>query len=151
MAKRKTIETTPVSVQEQNKEVVRRFYAEVMGQGNLESLRELMHEDFVDHGETLFGSPQGRQTLEMGIGYMHSTFEDFNVFLEDMIADGDIVGVRGTMRCKNIGPFLGAKPMGNNLEWKGLAIFRIEDGKIKERWFNSDSMNIVIQMGVVKI
>ena len=151
MAKRRTQESAPVSLQEQNKEIVRRFYAEVMGHGNLDSLRELMHEDFVDHGETLFGSPQGRATLEMGIGYMHDLFEDFNVFLEDMIADGDIVGVRGTMRCKNTGAWLGAKASGNNLEWKGLAIFRIEDGKIKERWFNSDSMNIVIQMGVVQV
>ncbi len=151
MAKRRTQESTAVSVQEQNKEIVRRFYAEVMGAGDLEALHELMHEDFVDHGETLFGSPQGRNTLEMGIGYMHNLFEDFNVYLEDMIADGDIVGVRGTMRCKNTGSWLGSEPRGNNLEWKGLAIFRIEDGKIKERWFNSDSMNVVIQMGVVSI
>lgn len=140
-----------MSLQEQNKEIVRRFYAEVMGQGNLESLRELMHEDFVDHGESLFGSPQGRALLEQGIGYMHNLFQDFSVFLDDMIADGDLVGVRGTMRCKNTGEWLGVKPMGNNLEWKGMAIFRIENGKIKERWFNSDSLNIVVQMGAVKL
>ena len=151
MAKRRTQEATPVSVQEQNKEIVRRFYAEVMGSGDLEALHELMAEDFVDHGETLFGSPQGRATLEMGIGYMHTLFEDFSVYLEDIIAEGDIVGVRGTMRCKNIGPWLGTKPQGNNLEWKGLAIFRIEDGKIVERWFNSDSLNVVIQMGAVSL
>jgi predicted ester cyclase len=150
MAKRRTQEATAVSVQEQNKEIVRRFYAEVMGQGNMDSFHELVDARFVDHGETLFGSPN-RDELEMGIGYMHNLFQDFNVYLEDMIADGDIVGVRGTMRCKNIGPWLGTKPQGNNLEWKGLAIFRIEDGKIIERWFNSDSLNIVIQMGVVSL
>jgi predicted ester cyclase len=140
-----------MSVQEQNKEVVRRFYAEVMGKGNTAVLDELMHEDFSDHGESLFGSPQGRDMLKTGVGYMHNLFEDFNVFIEDMVADGDLVAVRGTMRCKNTGEWLGVKPMGNNLEWKGMAIFRLEDGKIKERWFNSDSLNIVIQMGVVKI
>jgi predicted SnoaL-like aldol condensation-catalyzing enzyme len=96
MAKRRTQESSPVSVQEQNKEIVRRFYAEVMGAGNMNSFRELVDPGFVDHGETLFGSPN-RDELEMGIG------------------------------------------------------FRIEDGKIKERWFNSDSMNVVIQMGVVQI
>jgi predicted ester cyclase len=150
MAKRRTQEATPVSVQEQNKEIVRRFYAEVMGQGNMDSYHELVDERFVDHGETLFGSPNFNE-LEMGIGYMHNLFEDFNVYLEDMIADGDIVGVRGTMRCKNIGSWLGTKPQGNNLEWKGLAIFRLQDGKIIERWFNSDSLNIVVQMGAVSL
>ncbi|RPJ38463.1 MAG: ester cyclase [Planctomycetaceae bacterium] len=151
MAKRKTQESTPMSVQEQNKEIVRRFYAEVMGKGDTAALDELMHPDFSDHGESLFGSPQGRDTLKGGIGYMHDLFEDFSVYIEDMIADGDLVGVRGTMRCKNTGAWLGVQPMGNNLEWKGLAIFRIEDGKIKERWFNSDSLNVAIQMGAVKI
>jgi predicted ester cyclase len=150
MAKRRTQEATPVSVQEQNKEIVRRFYAEVMGNGNMDSYHELVDERFVDHGETLFGSPNFNE-LEMGIGYMHNLFEDFNVYLEDMIADGDIVGVRGTMRCKNIGSWLGTKPQGNNLEWKGLAIFRLQDGKIIERWFNSDSLNIVVQMGAVSL
>jgi predicted ester cyclase len=150
MAKRRTQEATPVSVQEQNKEIVRRFYAEVMGSGNMNSFHELVDERFVDHGETLFGSPN-RDELEMGIGYMHNLFQDFNVYLEDMIADGDVVGVRGTMRCKNIGSWLGTQAQGNNLEWKGLAIFRVEDGKIIERWFNSDSLNIVVQMGVVSL
>jgi predicted ester cyclase len=150
MAKRRTQEAAPVSVQEQNKEIVRRFYAEVMGKGNMDSYHELVDERFVDHGETLFGSPNFNE-LEMGIDYMHNLFEDFNVYLEDMIADGDIVGVRGTMRCKNIGSWLGTKPQGNNLEWKGLAIFRLQDGKIIERWFNSDSLNIVVQMGVVSL
>jgi predicted ester cyclase len=150
MAKRRTQESTSVSLQEENKEIVRRFYV-AFGAGDVETIRELMHEDFLDHGETLFGAYEGREVLENSIGYLRNLFEGFNVYLEDMIAEGDIVGVRGTMRCRNIGPWLGAEASGNNLEWKGLAIFRIEDGKIKERWFNSDSMNIAIQMGAVKI
>ena len=48
---------------EENKAIVRRFYDEVMGQGRVEVLDEIMDADFVDHGEALFGSPQGRETL----------------------------------------------------------------------------------------
>jgi predicted ester cyclase len=140
-----------VSTQEENKAIVRRFYAEVMGKGNIDVLKELMVEDFTDHGETLFGSPPNRDVLQMGLEGMHNLFQDFNVFIEDMIAEGDLVGVRGTMRCKNTGAWLGAKAQGNMLEWKGHAIFRIENGKIKERWFNSDSLNVVMQMGVVTL
>jgi predicted ester cyclase len=138
------------SLQEQNKDIVRRFYV-AFGEGNIEAIRAVMHEDFVDHGESLFGAYEGRALLEQSIGYMGKTFEGFNVYLDDMIADGDLVGVRGTMRCKNIGEWMGVKSQGNNLEWKGMAIFRIVDGKIKERWFNSDSLSIAVQMGAVKI
>jgi predicted ester cyclase len=140
-----------MSTQEDNKEIVRRFYAEVMGKGNINTLRELMAEDFTDHGETLFGSPPNRDVLQMGIEGMHNLFQDFDVFIEDMIAEGDLVGVRGTMRCINTGAWLGTNAQGNRLEWKGHAIFRIENGKIKERWFNSDSLNVVVQMGAVTL
>lgn len=47
---------------EENKAIVRRFYDEVMGQGRI----EVMDENFVDHGEALFGSPQGREVLRQG-------------------------------------------------------------------------------------
>ena len=43
---------------EDNKAIVRRFYDEVMGQGRVEVLDDIMVEDFVDHGEALFGSPR---------------------------------------------------------------------------------------------
>ncbi|MBL8660159.1 MAG: ester cyclase [Rhodospirillales bacterium] len=134
--------------QDDNKTVVRRFYDEVMGQGNVELLDQLMAENFVDHGEALFGSPQGRAVLRDGIAAVHSILAGLNIELHEMIAEDDLVGVRGTMRCRHAGPFLGAEPTGHELIWQGLAIFRIEDGRIAERWFNSDSITLVRQLGL---
>ena len=69
--------------------------------------------------------------------------------LHDVIADGELVGVRGTMRCFQQEEFLGISPSGNELTWNGLALFRVMNGKITERWFNSDSLSIVQQLGLV--
>ncbi len=134
---------------EANKAIVRRFYEEVMSQGNMNLLDEIMASDFKDHGETLFGSPQGRDTLKQGITASRAVFGDLHVQLHDVIADGEMVGVRGTMRCTHQGEFLGISPSGNELSWNGLALFRIVDGKITERWFNSDSLSITQQLGLV--
>jgi len=134
---------------EANKVIVRRFYEEVMSQGNMNLLDEIMASDFKDHGETLFGSPQGRDTLKQGITASRAVFGDLHVQLHDVIADGEMVGVRGTMRCTHQGEFLGISPSGNELSWNGLALFRIVDGKITERWFNSDSLSITQQLGLV--
>ncbi|MBK8270354.1 MAG: ester cyclase [Planctomycetes bacterium] len=134
---------------EANKAIVRRFYEEVMSQGNMNLLDEIMASDFKDHGETLFGSPQGRDTLKQGITASRAVFGDLHVQLHDVIADGEMVGVRGTMRCTHQGEFLGVSPSGNELSWNGLALFRIVDGKITERWFNSDSLSITQQLGLV--
>ncbi|NTU56958.1 MAG: ester cyclase [Anaerolineales bacterium] len=134
---------------EANKAIVRRFYDEVMNQGSVEVLDDIMAPDFNDHGETLFGSPKGRDTLKQGISASRTVLGDHHVQLHDVIADGEMVGVRGTMRCTHQGAFLGVAPSGNELTWNGLALFRVVDGKITERWFNSDSLSIVQQLGLV--
>jgi Predicted ester cyclase len=134
---------------EANKAIVRRFYEEVMSQGNVDLLDEIMAPDFADHGETLFGSPQGRDTLKQDITASRPVLGDLHVQLHDLIADGEMVGVRGTMRCTHQGTFLGVAASGNELTWNGLALFRVVDGKIMERWFNSDSLSIVQQLGLV--
>jgi len=136
---------------EANKQVVRRFYDEVMGQGKTDVLDELMVENFIDHGEALFGSEPGRQNLKNGVAYTQNIFPDFHVQLHQMIADGDMVGVVGTMTCTQQGDFLGVPTSGNELTWKGIAMFRLENGKIAERWFNSDSLSIATQMGIVSL
>ena len=139
-----------MSTEEKNKEIIRRFYAEVMTEGNVAVCDEIVDENFHDHGETLFGSPQGRQMLKDSIVGGHSIFPDLNVTLEDIVASGDMVAVRGQMRTHHTGgDFLGAKATGNELQWKGIAMFRITDGKITDRWFNSDSLSVVQQLGAV--
>ena len=134
---------------EENKAIVRRFYEEVMNRGNVHLLDEIMVPDFRDHGETLFGSPEGRATLKLGIIATHNILSDLNVQLHDIMAEGEMVGVRGTMRCTQQRPFLGVAASGNELSWAGLAMFRVVNGKIVERWFNSDSLSIVQQLGIV--
>jgi len=133
---------------EQNKAVVRRFYEEVMNKGEIAALDEVVEPDFEDHGETLFGSPRGRHSLKEGIQLIRQLLPDIHVTIEDMTASGDMVGVRGTMRCIHTGEFVGVSPTGNELTWKGIAMFRVVDGKIKQRWFNSDSLGILNQLGL---
>jgi predicted ester cyclase len=133
---------------EDNKAVVRRFYNEVMGEGRTEVLDEIMAEDFVDHGEALFGSPRGRDTLRQSVAGVHGILPGLHVTLHEMLGEGDIVGVRGTMRCRHGGTFLGVPGTGHELTWQGLAIFRVVEGKIVERWFNSDSITVLRQLGL---
>ncbi len=136
---------------EENKAIVRRFYEEVMNNGQVELLDELMDAEFDDRGEALFGSPHGRQVIKQGIIATRSILPDLHVTIEDMIAEGDMVGVRGTMRCTHQGEWLGVTPTGNELTWKGIAMFRLANGKLMQRWFNSDGLSIVQQLGLVPL
>jgi predicted ester cyclase len=134
---------------EENKAIVRRFYEEIMNHGNVEILDEVIAPDFEDHGEALFGSFKGREILKQGIVATHGILPDLHVSLEDMVAEGDYVGVRGTMRCTHQGEWLSVAGTGNELTWKGIAMFRLAGGQIVQRWFNSDGLTIVQQLGLV--
>lgn len=132
---------------EENKVIVRRFYEEVMNNGRVDMLDELMTPDFKDHGETLLGSPAGREVLKQEITGTRQILEGLTVHLQQIHAEGDLVGVRGRMSCVHRGTFLGVPGTGKELSWAALAMLRIQEGRIAERWFNSDSLSIVQQLG----
>jgi predicted ester cyclase len=140
-----------LAMSEENKNIVRRFYAEAQNQGRVDVLDEIMHPDFRDHGEAILGESRGRDTLQQSITAVRGLLPDLRVEIEDILAEGDMVGVRGLMRCAHLGEWLGAAPTGNEVSWRGLATFRIVDGRITERWFNVDGLSIVQQLGIVTI
>lgn len=133
---------------EENKVIVRRFYEEVINQGNVDAIDELMDTDHQDHGEVLFGSVHGREAIKQGIIAFTTVVPDYHVTIEDMVAEGDMVGVLGIMGGTQRGELLGIPPTGRELSWNGIAMFRLANGKIVERWFNADSLSIMQQLGV---
>jgi steroid delta-isomerase-like uncharacterized protein len=139
---------TREEVQERNKEVVRTFYECAFNDVKTELLADIMEDEFQDHGEAMFGSPHGRAVLQQGISHFATLFPGRNVHIEDMMVDGEWVGVRGTMTMMHVHELAGVPATGNELRWLGLSIFRVRDGKIVERYFNSDSLHILQQLGL---
>jgi predicted ester cyclase len=56
------------------------------------------------------------------------------VTVEDIIAEGDRVAARVTMRGTHLGEFDGIAPTGKRVEVRAIDIYRITDGKIVEHW-----------------
>ena len=79
-----------------------------------------------------------------------SAFPDLNVTVEDVIAEGEQVVTRWTIRgthqgeIEEFGP-----PTGKQIELEGITIHRIEDGKIAEEWERYDNLSIMQQLGLV--
>ena len=134
---------------EENKVIVRRFYEEVINQANLDAIEELMDPEHQDHGEVLFGSVHGRDAIRDGIRAFTTVVPDYHVAVQDMVAEGDMVGVLGVMGGTQRGDLLGIPATNRQLSWNGIAMFRVANGKIVERWFNADSLSILQQLGAV--
>ncbi len=65
-------------------------------------------------------------------------FPDLTIAVEDVMAEGDKVTARVTMRGTHSGEFQGIAPTGKRVEVKAIDMFRIEDGKIVEHWGHAD-------------
>ena len=74
---------------------------------------------------------------------------DFNSTIEDIIAEGDKVVVRSTMRGTHSGELLGIAPTGKKFSETGISIYRIARGKIAEVWVVDDTLGLMQQLGAI--
>ena len=135
---------------ESNKANLVRFYVEVINQGNVAVVDELMTPDFIHHGETLFPRIEGSEPIKGGVIGVKNAYPDGQTDVEDMVAEGDVVVCRLSWRGTHQGSFMGIPPTGKVSTWRGLVTYRFnEEGKIIERWANMDVVGQLQDLGVV--
>ena len=135
---------------EENKAVVRRFY-EVHNKGKealMAALEELYAPDYVLHGTGLF-SDMDLAGLKQQCTAWWTVFPDWHYTLEDLIAEGDKVVSRLTIRGTHRGEFMGIPPTGKQASLTGIEIDRIEDDKFVETWANTDVLGFLQQLGAI--
>jgi predicted ester cyclase len=118
---------------EANKALIRRLFEEVIPAGDPTAMRDLVAVDFLDH-DPLPGQPPGVEGAEYVVSTMHGAHPDLRFSVDDLVAEGDRVTIRWTLRGTNTGPLLGRPPTGRPVELAAIVIFRIAEGKIAERW-----------------
>lgn len=107
----------------------------------------LISEDYVDHNLPP-GLPPGREGLGALYRLTLAGFPDFEVSIEQLVAEGDLVAVRLTNTGTNAGSFMGQPPTNKRATWTTMAIFRVADGKLVERWGIIDALSLFRQLGV---
>ena len=134
---------------EENKTLMRRFFEEVYTKKNLAAIGEFIAPTHIDHSAAAAGLPGGPAGSRQAIGMMLTGFPDLHVTVEDMIAEGDKVVVRMTMRGTQQGAFGSIPPTGKQVAVSTIDIVRIEGGKIAEEWGIDDMLGMLQQLGVV--
>lgn len=137
-----------MSAGERNKALLRRFYEELWSQGDLGAIPELVAEDFVDHHPLPDALP-GREGLAALITTWRRAFPDMSETCEDLIAEGDKVVGRFTMRGTHKGEFMGVPPTGKRVTMSGIDILRVAGGKIAEFWYGEHLLELMQQLGAV--
>jgi steroid delta-isomerase-like uncharacterized protein len=120
-----------------NKGLVRRFYKEVFVDWNMALVDEVVSHQFTSH-DWPEGSPTGPQAFQNFYAAIRSALPDARYAVDDLIAEGDKVVVRWRLLGTHKGDFRGIAPTGRSIALKGIAIYRVEGGKLMERWVVSD-------------
>jgi steroid delta-isomerase-like uncharacterized protein len=132
---------------EENKALVRRFYEEI-DKGNLEAMDELVAEKYVDHDPPPFPVTPGREGLKEAFKMFWEATPGYHE-IEDQVAEGDRVVTRLTAYGKHEGDLPGLPRTGNALKMTAVAIHRIEDGKLAEKWSDKDVLGFLQQVGAL--
>lgn len=130
---------------EQNKALIQRFYDEVANNGNLDLIDELVAEEFIEH-EAFPGLSNDRDGLKRFFSMMHDAFDDFRMDVEDMVAEGDKVVARITMKGNHKAEFMGIAATAKTINVPTIDIVRYVDGRAVEHWGVTDEMAMMEQI-----
>lgn len=123
---------------ETNKAIARRVY-EIASTGDFGWSGEIVDPDAPDN-ELLPHDPPAKliDTFKETFSEAREGFPDLSITVEDVMAEGDRVAARVTMRGTHRGEFQGIAPTGKSVEVKAIDMFRISNGKIVEHWGHAD-------------
>ena len=130
---------------EENKAIVLRYFQE-MDRGNIDIVDELIAEEYVDHNPALPGVGPGREGTRQYMRMLKTAFPDASHTIDDIIAEGNKVMTRVTARGTFLGECIGYQPTGNVVEISGIAIHRVEDGRLVEHWAHADMAGFMRQI-----
>jgi steroid delta-isomerase-like uncharacterized protein len=111
---------------EENKAIIRKWFKEVINGGNSELVDELTAPNYVN----LAGVD--RAGVKAMVAGMRTAIPDSRLEVENLVAEGGAVVARFTMTGTHTGSMMGEKPTGKKFSSRGMAYFRLVNGKIVE-------------------
>ena len=135
---------------EQNKALSRRGINEVLNQGKLEVIDELLASNNTFYDPSLPGGKViGPEAYKQVVQMYRTAFPDLHFTISDQIADGDKVVTRWTATGTHKGALMGIAPSGKRSTVTGITFEHYKDGKAVEFWSNWDTLGMLQQLGVV--
>jgi steroid delta-isomerase-like uncharacterized protein len=116
-----------------NKALVAEFIDALFTNGDLDAVDRYLAPDFVNH-DPFPGFAPDREGMRQTGQVFRQAFPDWHAGQEALIAEGDLVTERFTARGTHRGEIMGVSPTGHEVVLAGINIFRVQDGKLVERW-----------------
>jgi predicted ester cyclase len=129
-----------------NKELVRRMFEEAINGNDAQLGEQLLAPDFNDH-DPVPGEPTGPQAGRHIVEFLHRAYASPHFAFDILISEGDLVAGRWTLQATDAYGTAGRPATGKAFTETGIAIFRVHDGRIAERWAVVDRLGVLRQLG----
>lgn len=136
-----------MSTETEHTELARNFFEEVWNEGKLNRIEKYLSEDFVEHSPLPQAASDPAEYVEEAEAFQ-TAIPDIEYTVEETIEEGDKVVTRVTVEGTHEGELMGIEATGETVEFDGMALFRIENGKITELGVQGDFMGLMEQLGV---
>lgn len=127
---------------EGNKSVVRRYLEEIINRAEYAVAEEIIAPDYINHTAG-GGIGTGRANFVLGLRALHTAFPDWQVTIEEMVAEDDLVVDRFSIRATHSGSANGIPASGRRIETLGMHMWRLAGGKLVEGWYVTDALPYV--------
>ncbi len=133
-----------MNMQQQNKEVVRRIYEDVLNKRNTTLLTDLVSNEYVG-----IRGIKGAAGMEAALSPLVQAFPDIQWKIEELIAEGNKVVVKWKWLGTNKGPYLRLVATGKAISNEAIAIYELAEGKVTGVYMLTDRLGFMQQMEAV--
>lgn len=132
---------------EANKLLIRGYIEGVFNKHQPETSNRFVATDFIEHNPRL--PHEGLAGTQKFLAKVFAAFSDYHGEIQTLVAEGDMVVSRIQWTGTNDGPYEGRPATGNKLVFSTSDFFRIENGKIAERWDVVETLARAVALGLV--
>ena len=134
-------------VEEQNKALMQRSFEE-WNKGSSDFFLGATSPDYAYYSPSGNPNAVSREETVESVEALWKGFPDLSLSIEEMIAAGDRLVVRYTMRGTHTGEFQGIPATGRGIEVSGIIISRVKDGQFVEERDEFDALGLMMQLGM---
>src|SRR5262245_31450153 len=131
-----------------NKALIERCYREMWNPAAWGRMPEFVAPDVIAHAPVPGAPFRGHEGVTGLFELIRTAFPDRRIEQEMMVAEGDRVAVRTTLRGTHRGDYAGFPPTGRRVAVDEHGIYRIADGRIQEAWFMPNLPSTMRQLGL---
>jgi steroid delta-isomerase-like uncharacterized protein len=132
-----------------NERVVEAFLQDVVNEHNGDHAANYMNPDMQWSGGTV-GTITGRANVAGLFASVIAAFPDAHITINDIFGQREQVVVRVVVSGTQEGAILGIPASGRHVQWDGVDVYRLSDGKISNIWAGDDWTAILNDTGTYK-